>query len=504
MKRILRMTVAQLAQAVGQSETYVRQHIHRKHLAVTRAGRRVYVELDEAQRWAKERKFSFRSPIQVATAITAMQDRAARMTVLARKAPDGQLRNLFTFLRHRRKDAMGPWESAPVKDWRIEPLSADLCLLSFDASLERCEPIIDRVLESGVLRVNGHEVRYSLEPVPRRHWAYRDQRTSQGDSIRSPFARHSAEIREYWSFSAQPRRQWREELESSSNPGRSLLARLGFRLDRRSDRVGNLMIAGVEDGMSCDLRTHNDRTLTLVVEADGCAPGSYCGTVWASHSGDEVLRRQIALDSGETRFALESDVDSVGFEVFRLADGQCVDRMSHHLMMEVSLSLNVQMGPTLRLQDRKRRIAHEVNPFHDVSTIRVHADQDSPELDRRIRQQWLDHQSYRRESIARNEGDLVRFESGELGRASGHFVGILAADREPPSPVYFADPYCMESVNTPVQIKLWLDICTANDWSPSSDTVLQLPEGQWLASMVVEPSQEHQVPCRRSHLHQTQ
>ena len=466
MKRIPRMTVAQLALAVGQSEIYVRQHIHRKHLAVTREGRRVYVELDEARRWAKERGISFRSPIHVATAITAMQDRAARMTVLAWKAPDGQLRNLFTFLRHRRKDAIGPWESEPDKNWRIESLSGDLCLLSFDESLKRCGPILDRVLESGVLRVKGREVRYALEPVPRHHWAYRDQRTSQGDSIRSPFARHSAEIREYWSFAAQPRRRWREKFESSSSPGRSLFARLGFPLDRRSDRVGNLMIAGAEDGISCDLRAHNDRTLTLAVEADDCTPGSYCGMVWASHSGDEVHRRQIAIDSGKTRIALGSDVDSVGFEVFRVADGQCVDRMSHHLLMEASLCLNVQMGPTLRLQDRQRSIAHKVNPFHDVSTVKVHADQNSPELDRRIRQQWLDHLSHRRESFARKRGDLVRFDSGKLGQVGGHFLGILAADREPPSPIYFADPYCMESAKTPVQIKLWLEIFAVTTGAP--------------------------------------
>ena len=462
----MNLTISELAVAVDRSETYVRQHIHRKHLAVIREGHRVYVELDEARRWAQERGISFRSPVRAATAMTPMRDRAARMTVLARKEPDGQLRNLFTLVRHRREDGMGPWGSEPDEDWRIEELTDDLHLLSFDASLQRCEPIIDRVLDSGTLQVKGLRVEYALESVPRRHWAYRDQRAAHDHSLRSPFARHSAEILEYWSFTAQPRQRWREELESSLSPERSRFAHLGFPLSHRSDRVGNLMIAGAEDAITCVLLAHHDRTLTILVEAEDYTPGSYLGTVWASHSGDEVLRRQIAITSGETTIALESDVNSVGLAVFRVADGQCVDLMSHHILMEVSGRLDVQMGPTLRLQDRRRQIAHEVNPFHHVSTVRVRADHHSPALDRRIRQEWLDHLSHRREASVRRRGDLFRFGSGRWNQAVGHLLGILAADLDPPSPIYFADPYFMDSAKTPDEIKLWLDVFAATVGAP--------------------------------------
>ena len=369
----------------------------------------MYVELDEVRRWAQKREISFRSPVRAAMAMTRMRDRAARMTVLARKGLDGRFRNLFTLVRHRREDGMGPWGSEPDEDWRIEELAGDLHLLSFDASLQRFEPIIDRILDSGTLLVKGLEVEYALESVPRRHWAYRNQRAALDHSLRSPFARHSAEILEYWSFTARPRQLWREELESSMSPGRSRFAHLGFPLDHRSDRVGNLMIASAEDAITCDLLAHHDRTLTVLVESEDYTPGSYCGTVWASHSGDEVLRRQIAITSGETTIALESDVDSVGLAVFQVADGQCVDLMSEDLLMEVSVGINVQMGPTLRLQDRRRQIAHEVNPFHHVSTVRVRADQHSPALDRRIRQQWLDHLSHRQEVLRSEDGPSIPF-----------------------------------------------------------------------------------------------
>ena len=462
----MNLTIAELAVAVDRSEPYVRQHIHRKHLAVIREGRRVYVELDEARRWAQERGISFRSPVRVATALMPMGDRAARMTVLAWKGPDGRLRNLFTLLRHRRKDGMGPWWSKPDEDWRIEELAGDLHMLSFDAPLQRCEPVIDRVLDSGTLNVKDLEVEFALESVPRRHWAYRDQRVPLDRSLRSPFARHSAEILEYWSFTAQPRKDWREELESSLSPRRSLFARLGFPLAHRSDRVGNLMIARAEDAIACDLLGPHDRTLTLLVEAEDYTLGSRRGTVWASHSGDEVLRQQIAITPGETTIPLESDVDSIGLAVFRVADGQCVDLMSHHRLMEVSGRLGVQTGPTVRLQDRRRKIAHEVNPFHHSSTVRVSADQHSPELDRRIRQQRLDYLSHQRESSVRRTGDLVRFGSGKWDQAIGHLLGILAADRDPPLPIYFADPYFIDSAKTPDEITLWLNIFAATAGAP--------------------------------------
>ena len=463
----MNLTIAELAVAVERSETYIRQHVHRKHLAVIRQGRRVYVEIDEARRWAEERGLSFRLAVRAATAMTPLWDRAARMTVLAWKAPNGQLRNLFTLVRHRCKDGLGPWRNEPDEDWRIEELTGGLLLLSFDAAMERCEPTIDGVLDSGTLHAGDLEVEYALESVPRRHWAYRDHRRPLDRCLRSPFARHSAEIIEYWSFEDQPRKDWREELESSLSPRGSLFARLGFPLIHRSDRVGNLMIARAEDGVVCDLHGPHNRTLTLLVEAEGYALGSHRGTVWASHSGDEVLRRQVAITPGETKIPLDSDVDSVGFAVFRVADGQCVDLTSHHLLMEVAGRLDVQTGPTMRLhQNRGRRIAHDVNPFNRSSGIRVRADQNSPELDRGIRQQRLGYLSHQRESAARRKGDLVRFGPGKWNDPIAHFRGILAADRDPQLPVYLADPYFMDSAKQPDEIKLWLDVFAATADAP--------------------------------------
>ena len=464
----MHLTIAELAVAVDRTETYIRQHIHRNHLAVVKEGSRVFVNVNEAHRWAQERGIRFRSPGgHTVMASPPMSDRTFRMTVLIWTDPEGTHWNLFTLVRHRRKDAMGPWWCEPNGDWQIKELTGDLHLLSRDVSWQGYDPIITSILDAGILHGKGFKVQYALETKDRCHWAYRDKYSTQDHSLLSPFRRHSAEIREFWSFLSRPRQHWREKLEPFLSQRQSQLARLGFPLVGHSNKVGNLMIARAEDALTCDLVAYRDRTLILNVEANDCTSGSYSGIVWASHSGDEVHRQQIDITLGKTLLPLESEVDSVGFAVFRGADGQCVDLMSDSLMLEPPpIQLNVQTGPTLHLRDRKRRFSHEVNPHHHVSTIRVRADDQSSEFDRRIRQEWLDHLSHWRESLVRKKGDLVRFGPDQWNQAVEHVLGILAMDREPPFPIYFADPYMLNSVKKPNAIRFWLNVFAATTGAP--------------------------------------
>ena len=164
------LTVADLARAVGKSENYIRQHIHRKHLVARRVGRNVLVTLDEASRWARKRGLAFVSPEPMVTT-GAMKNRTARMTVLTWQEPEAQPINLFTLIRHRRRDALGPWATQPDETWTDANLDArGLRLFTLDASFERCRALVDRIQDSGALLIDGTEVRYSLEPVPRCHW----------------------------------------------------------------------------------------------------------------------------------------------------------------------------------------------------------------------------------------------------------------------------------------------------------------------------------------------
>ncbi|MCY4470045.1 MAG: helix-turn-helix domain-containing protein [Thiotrichales bacterium] len=437
------LTIAELARAVDKSETYVRQHIHRKHLTARRNGRNVFVALDEAARWARERGLPFGTLARASATEGDMKVRTARMTVLAWFEPDARPRNLFTLVRHRRQDALGPWASEPDERWSNDDLGHGLRVLSFDAPFDRCQAFVDRILDSGSLEIDGVDVDYALHPLPRHHWAYRDNRQLTDVSVRSPFTRHSAEIIEYWSFDAELGDRWLKVLKAS--PGGSLpgLGRLRFPLDRRVDRVGNLMIAGAEDAITCDLAARHDQTLRFHVDADALPPGAYRATVWGSHSGNEVIRREVTVTPGQTVIKLVSDLDHVGFSICRTADGQCVDLMEVFLIMEVSGRLEVDSSPTLHFQDRRRRLSHEVTPAGSTSMISVRSDDDSAEIDKGIRRLWLERRLHEREADARKDGNFMRFQPDEFDQAARHVVHLLRRDSHRTGPLYLADPYFM-------------------------------------------------------------
>ena len=317
----MHLTIQELARAVGKSENFVRQHVNRKHLTVQRDGRRVSVAHDEAARWAHGRGLPFNLPTNAWPSTGTTGRRTARMTVLTQHRADERFLNLLTLVRHRRQDALGPWSDEPGETWTSEDLGNGLRLHSMDASFKHCRRLVDYIIEFATLPIDGVEIHYALEPVPRRHRALRDERGLADAPLRSPFSGHSAEIIEYWSLAAEPRRQWLEILDSRHGRTPLQLSHLGFPLDSLTDRVGNLMIAGAEDTISCDLDARHERTLTLHVDGDEIPPGAYRATVWASHSGNEMLRREIPVMQGQTEIELASDVDHVGFAIFRTADG---------------------------------------------------------------------------------------------------------------------------------------------------------------------------------------
>ncbi len=459
----MNLTISELAHAVGRKEGFIRQHIYRKHLLTRKDGRNVSVELEEAMRWASERGLPFNLPVLTSVTTRATKDRTARMTVLVWHKPGVQPCNLFTLIRHRRRDALGPWAAEPNETWSSVDLDHDLRLFSFDASFERCRTLVDQILDSGKLEIDGLEIPYALQPVPRRHWAYRDERAFTDTSMRSPFSRHSAEIVEYWSFMAEPRERWLKILDSLQ--GKTLrdvqphFSRLGFLLERHLERVGNLMIAGAEDTITCDLtaRPHS-KSLILHVDTSELLPETYRATVWAKHSDDEVLRREIPVVKKKTVFELTSDVDHIGFAIFRTTGGQCVDLWEAFLLMEVGMHMEIISGPTLNLHDPKKHLSHTVSPSGSISTIKVNYDQDSAKLDKEIRQQWIGRRVHEQEASARREGNFVRFEPDQFDEAVQYFMSLLRQDSDRVEPIYFADPYFMVRLKKFKWTQIYLDM----------------------------------------------
>ena len=464
------LTIAELARAVNKSETYVRQHVNRKHLVVRKERRSVLVSVDEAVRWARARGLVFVSPVHAPLTARKMEGRTARITVLAWRGPDAHYRNLFTLLRHRRHDALGPWAKEPSEKWCKVDLGDELQLFSFEGSLEHCQELVNHILNSRMLEICDLKIKveYALESVPRCHMAYRRNECQLADaSVPSPFRKHSAEIIEYWSFAEQPHKGWLEVLESLQGKAPAQLAGLGFALDRRPDRVGNLMVAGAEDAITCDLFAYRDRTLRFRVNGDKFLPGAYRATIWASHSGDEVVRQEILANPGEAVIGLASEVDHIGFAVYRTSDGRYVDLMEELLTMEVNTRIALS-GPTVQLRKRRSQSVHQISPFDIGSTISVELDQDHAELDKGIRRQWLGRLVYERETAARREGNFVRFGPQDFDEAVQHFLQFLQYSDEE-GPIYLADRYFMESFPEAKKEqleKLYLDIFAATTDRP--------------------------------------
>ena len=456
----MQFTIPELARAVHKSEGFIRQHIHRKHLAVRREGRNMTVALDEAMRWAHERGLSFVSPPGAQMTAATTQRRTARMAVLSWHEPGARPRNLFTHLRHRRQDALGPWAGKPAEAWQTDDFGHDLRLSTFEAPLERCQALVDRVVESGTLEIEGPVIDYAIEPRPRRHWAYRDRLHAEA-SVLSPFSRHSAEITEYWSLSAEPRKRWMETMASHEDEFRTKLSRLGFPLHRRVERTGNLIIARAEDTISCSLDACHDNTLRFRVDAEELLPESYRATVWASHSGDDVLRREIPVTLGRTAIDLTTDVDRIGFSVCRTIDGQCIDIKESVLVKEISVRVNFDAAPLLHLRDPRGRLIHTVKRSGVDSPIDVRLEKNGAELDKGIRRLWLDRQFHEREAAARREHNFVRFEPDEFTQAAEYFISLLHRGSDSKKPVYFADRYFMNYIKERRGHKLYLDMFAA-------------------------------------------
>ena len=154
-----------------------------------------------------------------------------------------------------------------------------------------------------------------------------------------------------------------------------------------------------------------------------------------------MLRREILLTSRQQVLSLKSEVDHIGFAVFRTTDGQCIDLMEGFLIMEISVQLMVDSSPTLHLYNRQKRLLHTVRPAGAISKFNVRSDNDKTEVDKEIRQRWLDRRLWEREVDARREGNFRRFQPTEVVDAFRYFIDILRQDSDQKAPNYLVDPY---------------------------------------------------------------
>ena len=385
--------------------------------------------------------------------IIESENRTARMSVLAWHPNDGKALNLFTHIRHRRIDKMGPWAGEPDQIWRTTELPAsetaeagEFRLHYVDATLSHCLQMVEDILDKNALVAGGIEVWYDLEQPARTHWAYRNCVSPEDHSVSSPFKKHSARVTEFWSFAPDPLEHWQKACDSytSAQLDRTL-GRLGLRLDQRPDRVGNLMISGAADEVTCELVKEEHHLIFRVGGADGneLPINDYSATIWAGDSDDDLAHRHVSITERDTVISISSAVDCLGFAIFRRSDGQCIDLWDGHLIREIGIALNVTSGQTLEIHDPRRGTTNTVGIGNANSVIEI-GDERSDAVDGAIRQAMLRRKSWQRDREARQEGNLGRFGPDQTEQAIDFFLNLLTDHWRSDEPIYLADPYFMQ------------------------------------------------------------
>ena len=446
------LTITDLALAIGKDENYVRQHIRRKNLMARKDGRRVLVEAAEAARWARGRGLPFSQPIGLLESDDEVSTRAARMTVLAIQGTDGTLTNVFTLIRHRDRRSLGPWDKYESLNWYCDSIPVEtagdtksLSLYRCDGMMAKCQELVKRILQEGKLDIEGHEVQFALEHKPRNHWVYQDDTPNTTESLSSPFSNRSAEITEYWCFDAETQERWTTTLQAAAEAVEKLAAALHFPITQRSDRAGNLMIAKAQDTVENEIAARQGNRLILrVASRDWAEPplGAYSATVWASHSGDKVLRRSVEVSKSETVLDHESDADLIGYEIYRNSDGECIDRFETYLFKEISVQMSVSGPPTelnVHVPRKGYSIKRQINTNSTDSTFSV-TDNNSEGVDLAIRQKHREHIARENDRSARRDGKY-RFRPEQADEAVEHLAQLVRPKPGQKGPIYFVDPH---------------------------------------------------------------
>ena len=456
------LTVNQVAEAVSKSANYVRQHLHRGHLeSETEAGQRM-ISVEALLRWAQARDLKvdpmlvagLRSPSTEADA----EPRAARVAVLAHVDGDRRI-NLATTIRHRRVDGLGPWAGVAPPKWRKQQPHPSLELWTIEVHDDSWEDMLHEMVR-GVLDIEGRAVEYQLEPLPRRHLLVRDHTRGVGDGLASPFGQ-SADVVERWCLDDALRERWvalRDDVEPDA------LKRLGLKLHRFIDRVGNVLVLSAHDDVSCEIEAGRKGEVVLrVTPAAAFAPGSYRAVVWAHNWDDAVLRREVEVRPGETRIDVGVDVNRVGLALYRTSDGECVDYFDAYTIESVQVDMHLQ-GPQLRLQDRKGNEFHRVTPAtHSALTVQPG---DVARLTAGIRRLQLQRRADAIEQHARGSGAVVRVGPGRFADAVAQLRRYMMEGGSD-EPIYLGDRYLMDKIKGgPAQLKGMLDILNAAGGRP--------------------------------------
>ena len=324
--------------------------------------------------------------------------------------------------------------------------------------MAKCQELVKRILQKGKLHIEGHEVQFALERKPRQHWAYLEHTSLGTGSLNSPFSNSSAEITEYWCFDSEIQERWTTTVQAAPEAAKKMAAALHFPINQRSDRTGNLMIAKAQDAVESRITARQDNRLILRVASRDWTeppPGAYSATVWAGHSGDKVMHRSIEISDSETVLNNESDINLIGYEIYRNNDGECIDRYEASLFKEISFQLAVSGPPTelnILVPRKGYSIKRQINTSSTASTFSV-TDDTGEALDKAIRKKYLQYIARENDRTAREDGKY-RFTPEQVDEAVEHLAQLVRPKPGQQGPIYFVDPHFMAWSESEVEFKV--------------------------------------------------
>ena len=177
-----------------------------------------------------------------------------------------------------------------------------------------------------------------------------------------------------------------------------------------------------------------------------------------------VTHKEIAID-------LQSEVDRIGFAIYRNSDRQCIDYMDAYLLKGINIDMNIGSSSTIVVRDRRRSRVSRFNRPSSRSTLNIEPSENSTVLDSQIRREYLERSSFGRAMDARREIDFGRFEPDQYQEATEFFLGLLHRHNNSDEPIYLADPYFMSIGPGDAESELYLRIFEAHVRQAVADSV---------------------------------
>jgi len=374
--------------------------------------------------------------------------RMARVRILAVRE-DGEWRNILTTIRCR-------YGSREQQFSALEhDLGDEVVILGADLATSDADELVDDAL-AGRVQAGPETILYALA-AQREHVATRGEvgKSLRMEPLHSPFADASAKVTEYWA-AEEPEAQ--EAILSLLDRFSTWESKFGLRLSKRIDRVSNLVVFDAFDEIRVEAEREGDAVRVTARSRDEFEMGSYDACLDLYLDDDLVVSEIFPLAPPTQLRQHQVDWDAYRLRVFRRRDGRCVDDVAHYLLRAIHTRMHVG-GGEIQVLGRDNKVIRTLRKKRLTTDVIS-----SSKRSQSIRSRQLARRAYNREQSARADGDIFRFDPGEVEKVRFRLRKIVE-NLSASGPVYFADPYFFRASNELVK-DLLFDLYEVSGMTP--------------------------------------